>query len=137
MSRLWPRTLTAQLVILLLLALFAAQLVTFAILHDERRGAFEALVREQVLERAAALVRLTETTLTKGERRRALRAFSTRQLRFWLADEPVVGEAEGAGARHLARRLEGLLDDGREVEVRVAQGDIRRPAGRPPWQTRW
>ena len=133
MSRLWPQTLTAQLVTLLLLALVIAQLVTFAILHDERRGTVEAVAREQVLERAAALVRLTESTLTTGERRRALRAFSTRQLRFWLADQPVVDEAEGAGARHLARRLEGLLDDGRRLEVRAAQGDIRRPPGRPPW----
>lgn len=135
MSRLWPRTMTAQLVSLLLLALVAAQLVTFAILHDERRGAFEALAREQVLERAAALVRLTETTPTTGERRRALRAFSTRQLRFWLADEPVVDAADDAGTRHLARRLESLLDDGRKLDVRVAPGDIRRrPPGHPPWQ---
>ena len=137
MSRLWPQTLTAQLVTLLLLALVAAQLVTFAILHDERRGTVEALAREQVLERAAALVRLTETTLTMGERRRALRAFSTRQLRFWLAAEPVV-DAEGGAAQPLERRLESLLDDGRRLEVRVAQGDIRRrPAERPAWQAHW
>jgi signal transduction histidine kinase len=135
MSRFWPRTLTAQLVTLLLLALVAAQLVTFAILHDERRGTVEALAREQVLERAAALVRLTEDTVGTAERRRALRAFSTRQLRFWLAGDPVVDAAEGAGARHLARRLESLLDDGRKLEVRATQGDIeRRAERRAAWQ---
>ncbi len=130
MSRSWPKTLTAQLVTLLLLALVTAQLVTFAILHDERRGAVEALAREQVLERAAALVRLTEDTAGTDDRRRALRAFSTRQLRFWLSDEPVVDAAETAGARHLAERLGSLLDDGRRLEVRVAQGDIERRADR-------
>jgi hypothetical protein len=69
MKRLWPRTLTWQLVTLLLLALVASQAVTFAILHDERRGTVEALAREQVLERAASLVRLTDSTVTVAERR--------------------------------------------------------------------
>ena len=140
MSRFWPSTLTAQLVTLLLLALVAAQLVTFAILHDERRGAVEALAREQVLERAAALVRLTEATPSQGERRRALRAFSTRQLRFWFAAEPVVEAGEGKRARPLAQRLEALLDDGRRLEVRVAPGDIQRrsgPGGRAAWHAHW
>jgi signal transduction histidine kinase len=138
MRRLWPRTLTAQLVLLLLLALVAAQLVTFAILHDERRGAVEALAREQVLERAAGLVRLTEATPSESERRRALRAFSTRQLRFWFATEPVVEAAESARVRHLARRLEALLDDDRRLEVRVAPGAIPRAADRrAAWQAHW
>jgi signal transduction histidine kinase len=142
MSRLWPRTLTWQLVSLLLLALVAAQLVTFAILRDERRGMVEALAREQVLERVAALVRLSEATMSQAERRRALRAFSTRQLRFWVADEPVIEADESAAGRQLARRLETLLDDGRELEVRAAPGEIERrrpfgPRGQPLWREHW
>jgi signal transduction histidine kinase len=141
LQRLWPGSLTAQLVLLLLLALVASQLVTFAILRDERRGAVEALAREQVLERAAALVRLIETTARQDERRRALRAFSSRQLRFWLADEPVVEDGDaalgGMAARHLAHRIETLLD-GRQLDIRVAPGEIAQRRGlRPGWHEHW
>jgi signal transduction histidine kinase len=141
LQRLWPASLTAQLVLLLLLALVASQLVTFAILRDERRGAVEALAREQVLERAAALVRLIETTARQDERRRALRAFSSRQLRFWLADEPVVEDGDaalgGMAARQLTRRIETLLD-GRQLDIRVAPGEIAQRRGlRPGWHEHW
>lgn len=138
MRRLWPQTLTAQLVGLLLLALVVAQLATFAILRDERRGVVEALAREQVLERTATLVRLIETTPGTAERRRALGAFSTRQLRFWVAAEPVVDTAEAAAAGPLTRQLARLLEDGRGLEVRVAPGDIQRQSGgRPHWHGQW
>ncbi len=144
LGRWWPRSLTAQLILVLLLALVASQLVTFAILRDERRGAVEALAHEQVLERAAGLVRLLETTTGPGERRRALRAFSSRQLRFWLAAEPVVASADlplgGMPARHLTHRLQSLLDDGRRLEVRVAPGEIearRRLPDRTGWREQW
>lgn len=136
---LWPRTLTWQLVGLLLLALVVSQAVTFAILHDERRGTVAALAREQVLERAAALVRLADVTVTEAERRRALRAMSTRSLRFWLAPEPVVDVDDGRAGRHLSHRLEELLDDGRRLEVRVAPGSIERrpPDLRARWREQW
>ncbi len=146
MSRLWPRTLAAQLILLLLLALVASQLVTFAILEDERRGAVMAIAREQVLERAAALVRLLDATASPGERQRALRASSTRQLRFWLAAEPVIESADaglgGLAERRLARRLASLLEGGRELEIRIAAGAVARPhppgrAGRPAWHGAW
>jgi len=137
--RLWPRTLTAQLVSLLLLALVVSQVTTFAILNDERRDTIEALAREQVLERAAALVRLADATATEAERRRALRAMSTRSLRFWLAAEPIVDRDQPIAGSHLGHQLEQLLDDGRELEVRVASGNIAR---RPPdhharWREQW
>lgn len=136
--RLWPRTLAWQLVLLLLAALVVSQAVTFAILHDERRGMVEALAREQVLERAAALVRLADATAGEAERRRALRALSTNQLRFWLGQEPLVDAAEGQAGRHLSRQLENLMEDGRRLEVRVAPGEIlRRPIGPQLWHDRW
>ncbi|MEZ5861482.1 MAG: winged helix-turn-helix domain-containing protein [Geminicoccaceae bacterium] len=134
MSRLWPRSMTGQLVAILLLALVLAQLVTFAILQGERQSTVEAIGREQVLERAAALVRLLEETTEAGERRRALRAFSTRRLRFWLADEAVV-EAQGGGpAVRLARKLEDLLEGEGGHEVLTAMSEIGRRAHGPP---RW
>ncbi len=134
MSRLWPRSMTGQLVAILLLALVLAQLVTFAILQGERQSTIEAIGREQVLERAAALVRLVDETTETGERRRALRAFSTRRLRFWLAEEAVV-EAQGAGpAVRLARKLEDFLEGEGDHEVLTAMGEIgRQPHGMPRW----
>lgn len=135
----WPRSLTSQLVGLLLLALVVSQAATFAILEDERRGTFEALAREQVVERAAALVRLADDTVTEAERRRALRAMSTRSLRFWLAAEPVVDADDGMAARHLSHHLQGLVDDGRKLEVRVAPGNVehRAPHRRSRWREQW
>ena len=134
-----PRTLTWQVISLLLLALVTAQLATFAILSDERRSAVDAFAREQVLERAAALVRLVETTESPGERRRALRAFSTSELRFWLADEPAVDAADSARPGPLARRLASLLGDGQPREVLIAFGDIERRDGdrRSRWHDHW
>lgn len=126
MSRLWPRSMTGQLVSLLLLALALAQLATFAILQGERRSTLEAIGREQVLERAAALVRLLDETREPGERHRALRAFSTRRLRFWLADEAVVEDQGGEPSPGLARKLEALLEDEGPREVLIAMGDIDR-----------
>jgi signal transduction histidine kinase len=134
-----PRTLTWQVISLLLLALVTAQLATFAILSGERRSAVEAFAREQVLERAAALVRLVETTESASERRRALRAFSTSQLRFWLADEPAVDAADSARPGPLARRLGALLGDGQPREVFIAFGDIERHGDdrRSRWHDHW
>ncbi len=135
-----PLTLTWQVIGLLLLALISAQLATFAIMSGERRSAVDAFARQQVLERAAALVRLIETTESPGERRRALRAFSTPALRFWLGDEPAIDAVESALPRPIARRLETLLGDGEAREVLIALGDVddHRSLGRPPhWHDRW
>jgi hypothetical protein len=46
---LWPKRLAAQLIALLLFALVASQVVTLAILLDERRHALRAADRAQVL----------------------------------------------------------------------------------------
>ena len=134
-----PRTLIWQVISLLLLALVSAQLATFAILSGERRSAVDAFAREQVLERAAALVRLVETTESAGERRRALRAFSTSDLRFWLADEPAVAASDSTRPGPLARRLAALLDDGQPREVLIAFGEVERRGDdrRSRWHDHW
>jgi signal transduction histidine kinase len=134
-----PRTLTWQVIALLLLALVTAQLATFVILSGERRSAVDALVREQVLERAAALVRLLETTESPDERRRAMRAFSTQELRFWLADEPAVEAADSVRPGPLARRLAALLGDDQPREVLIAFGDLERGGEnrRSRWHEHW
>ena len=62
MRRLWPGNLAGQLVLIVLLALAAGQLLSVLILADERRAAVRVASREQVLARAAGLVRLVEET---------------------------------------------------------------------------
>ena len=131
MSRLWPRSMTGQLVAILLLALVLAQLVTFAILQGERQSTVEAIGREQVLERAAALVRLLEETTEAGERRRALRAFSTRRLRFWLPTRRWSRRRVAGCARPQAR---GSAEGEGGHEVLTAMSEIgRRAHGLPCW----
>ena len=62
MKRLWPRSLTGQLVLIVLAALIAGQTLSLLIFADERRLALRAANREQVLTRIAGLVKLLAET---------------------------------------------------------------------------
>ena len=62
LSALWPKRLAAQLIALLLCALFAAQVISLVILLDERGHALRAAERAQVLARTASIVRLVQAT---------------------------------------------------------------------------
>ncbi len=109
MKRLWPRTLAGQLVLLLLLALFGAQLLTFLIFADERRLALLAAGREQVIARTAAVVRLLAETPPELHRR-IVRAASSDRLRFTIADASLIDvrdprHRDNLVTRRLARRL--------------------------------
>jgi len=108
--RLWPRTLVGQLILLLLLALFTAQLLAALIFLDERRLAVAQAAREQVLARTVSLVRLLERT--RPELHAALlQAASGGRLRYRLSTAPALDPADPRHARNrFARALARALD---------------------------
>lgn len=92
--RLWPRSLAGQLTATLVLALFVAQTVAIVLFANERTRAVRTAYRENVVGRAAALVRLLEDT-PPGLHARILDAASSRLVRFSLSAEPVLEEGAG------------------------------------------
>lgn len=129
MRRLWPQSLTGQLVLIVLAALIAGQALSLAIFADERRLALRAANREQVLTRTAGLVKLLAETPPELHSR-ILAASSSAQLRFRLARTSAVDAGQAWHRRNrLAQRLAGLLggNGGRAVLVDVR--DERRTLG--------
>lgn len=126
MRRLWPKSLAGQLLAVVLLALMLGQGLSFMIFADERRAAFRAANREQVLARAATLVRLLEGTPPELHAP-ILAASSSRQLRFSVASASAVEADTPHAYNRLARGLRELLggNGGRPVLV-----DIRDDRGR-------
>jgi signal transduction histidine kinase len=107
---LWPKRLAAELIALLLFALVASQVVTLAILLDERRHALRAADRAQVLARTASIVQLMKAT-PGSLHPHILRTASSPRVRFWL-DERTAVDASIEAHRHnpLQQRLNELLD---------------------------
>ncbi len=117
----WPQSLAGQLVLLLLGALVLAQIATAVIFAESRRSALREAGREQVLARAAALVRLLEET-PADLHGRILRAAEGGSTRFSLDEGPQVGAGDAADGP-LAAAL--LRDAFGAREVRAAM--IGRP----------
>lgn len=105
MKRLLPRSLAAQLIVLLLAAVMLAQFLSFIFFSDERQIALLRANRDQFMARTATIVRLIERTPEPlhGE---IVEAASTADLRFWLSEESTVDPADAARySRRLAARL--------------------------------
>jgi len=108
-TRLVPKDLTGQLILLLLAALIAAQAVSFQILHDERRLAQRTVFKSQVLERIAAASRLLAYSPVEL-RPQILQALQTENLRFWIASEPSLKRPQVDQESALVqKKLENLL----------------------------
>ncbi len=128
-KRVLPRSLTGQIVLLLVVAVLASQTANLAFMADERRLAVHAAAREQVLERTASIVRLLAETpprLHGG----LLQAVSTRTVRFRLDSESALSAAPAGGVdRFIEQRLGRLIGD-RAIEVRAR---VREPFRVPGW----
>ena len=126
MRRLLPSfpvaSLGTQLIILLLLAVVAAQAVSIWIFHDERRLALLAVARDSVLMRTVSLVRLIEET-PPSYHTRILQASTSRFTALWIASEPHVRDASNTATEaRLAYYLKNQFDPPREVYL-----DLRKP----------
>jgi signal transduction histidine kinase len=132
LKRFWPKSLAGQMIALMVLTLFGAQIIGFAIFSDERRLALRSVMREQVLTRTASVVRLLRDT-PPALHQNVVDSASTRRLRFELARESSLAPAKRSATEEiLFARLSGLL--GKE------KGDLRLKVlddnGFPFWRPR-
>jgi signal transduction histidine kinase len=111
MRHLWSRSLAAQFICYMLLALAVSQGIGFLISWDERGQALRAAAKGEFFSRTASLARLLETT-PSGIHYDILRASGTNYSRFWLShDEPYSAVAWQHEARaQLAEPLPNLKD---------------------------
>ncbi|MBO6894773.1 MAG: HAMP domain-containing protein [Roseibium sp.] len=127
LSFLWPKTLASQLVVLLLIAIFAAQALSIAIFHDERRIAMVAAARDNLLARAVNIAELLEDT-PEALQDRVLEASSSRYAVFWIGDTALAPEP---GDSRFEKRLEGYvtrqLNGGQTAHVNIHADEKRGP----------
>jgi signal transduction histidine kinase len=132
--RLLPSSLAGRMILIVLSALVLAQIATVLIFAESRRSAVQAVGREQVLGRTAALVRLVEET-PADLHDRILRAASNARVAFRIEPDPIVASGASAGVVPEAALAEAF-GDGREVRValtgrtRLFDRDGRRGEGR-------
>lgn len=119
MSRFLPKSLGAQLILLLLAALTLSHLLGFVLFSDERRQAMRSVHHMELLERTAAMVRVLEATPPEM-REDILSAVGSRRLRYWItAESAITAGNEEDVERWLAAMLQGMLPEERSAPVRV------------------
>ncbi len=93
MTRWWKRSLAAQFICLMLLALVVSQALGFLVSWDERGKALQAAAKGEFFSRTASLARLIETIPT-AFRNDVLIASGTAYSRFWVSSQdPVDADA--------------------------------------------
>ena len=148
MRRLWPRSLAGQLVLIVLVAVVAGQLLSLLVFADERRVALRAANREQVLARTAGLVRLLEET-PAPLRERILKASSGAMIRFdgdresavdegdlWHRRNPVAGQLERLLGGNGGRPVLADFPDERSVINLIGFEAVEEGSGRPRYSQR-
>jgi signal transduction histidine kinase len=93
MKRFWPRTLSGQLILVVLLAVALSQAVTLAIYRLERAQAVRGVIGEEFLGRAVSAYRLAEVT-SASRRTETLKAIETPLTRYWITHAPAPSSAE-------------------------------------------
>lgn len=128
-----PRSLGAQLLLMLLLALGAAQGLGYLVFSEERDRAVRAALGFEAAGRAANVALLLDDA-PDDARRGIVSAASSPLVRFWTDPSPAVDHDTHAN-RILAKRLRHLLDDpAREVRIEAHQQGARPSDRRPPMQ---
>jgi signal transduction histidine kinase len=118
-SRLLPKSLWSQLVLLLLGALALSHLLGFVVFSGERQQAMRSVHYLELLERTASMVRVLEAT-PPDTRNEILMAVGSPRLRYWITRESALPEGAGADEETwLVTMLETLLPEGRPTPVRV------------------
>jgi signal transduction histidine kinase len=145
MKRFWMRSLSGQLIGLMLLALLASQGVAFLFHRSDRVNLLRSVQRDEFLARVASVSRLIATT-DPSLHPEILRAPSTTQTRYWLSPE---GPAEPQAWQRIARDFlmralpsrPGANQPGRQpadkgsfvTNPRFSEDDLRVAVG-PAWE---
>ena len=116
--RLWPRSLSGQLIAGLLAIMVAAHVISFVAFVDERRLAVHEASRFQSLSRIASVVHLVES-VPAPMRDDVMRKAGGPMLRFTLSDNSQVeDDKQGYRAERIRRRLARRLGDA-ERPIRI------------------
>lgn len=124
-----PRSLSARIVLLTLLALLMSQLVSFFIFMHERDRFLERVVLSNMGESAASALRALEF-VPPAHRADVVKALSTRHLRYRLADSPGRQfEQHSRQARGMARDLARVMAvDVSRLHVAIGPGLAHGPS---------
>jgi signal transduction histidine kinase len=117
-KRLWPKSLTAQLVCLLLGAIILTHIVLGVILAEERRDAVASERRGNALTRVAAISRILTTTPQENWRD-VLRVAQSPQTRLRMIDTVSLPDGASSASENLTQRLNDFLATPAESQARV------------------
>ncbi len=116
--RLWPQSIGAQLLVMLLLALGVSQGLSLLVFSDERDRAVRAALGYEAAGRAANVARLLDDA-PEALHPQIIAAANSPLVRFWTAEIPAVDHA-GHDTAGIAERLRRTLGDpSREVLVEI------------------
>lgn len=107
----WRRSLSAQFIGFMLLALVVSQILSFLITRNEQEDVLFAAAKSEFLSRTASTTRLIES-VPLGLRQEALSASETSYSRFWITQSmPANADVwRGEAVRELARPLANTVD---------------------------
>lgn len=115
--RYYPKSLTGQLILLLLVTVLVAQSLALFVFAENRRAAINTAVREQIFGRTAALIRLVEDTPPDLHQRLVDAAGSSRLL-YSITPEPLVDRtALPQNAADSLAVLNQIFGDGRDIRI--------------------
>ncbi|MDQ0472012.1 ATP-binding protein [Labrys wisconsinensis] len=122
MTRLWTRSLAAQIVALMLLALAVSQGIAVLIFWDERGQALWKAAKSEFLSRTASLAEVIEAS-PAALRQDMIDASATSYTRFWVSPaEPLDGAAwQREAVAQIARPLPTLTRKPRRPEAELAE----------------
>ncbi len=131
----WRRSLAAQFVGLLLLALIVSQAIGMLLSWDEKDKALKAAMKSEFFSRTASVTRLMES-IPHDLRQEALLATETTYSRFWITPEepPAALAWSEKAAEELMRPLANLVDLPPQWGLKVSaveippDRDVFRPA---------
>lgn len=86
MTRWWPRSLTAQILWLMVPLMLLSQSIGFVVTADERASELRQIALDEFLVRSTTAVQMIETT-PRAYQDAVLRAMATNYSRFWLTAE--------------------------------------------------